>query len=67
MWVQYIDSRVLEEQLLPVLTGHQRFTADELAILRLPARLGGIGLPFLSFWANNELAAAKKDDEDAGG
>ena len=58
-YVSVID-KFLEEQLLPVLTGHQRFTADELALLRLPARLGGIGLPFLSFWANNELAAAKK-------
>ena len=48
----------LEEKFLPTITGHHRFTADELSLLRLPARLGGIGLPSLSATADADLAAA---------
>ena len=50
---------LLEMQFLPSLTGRSGFSADELSLLKLPARLGGIGLPSFTTMADTELAAAK--------
>ena len=52
--------QVLEKQFLPALTGKLSFTSDELTLLRLPARLGGIGLPWFSRMATTELKASRE-------
>ena len=46
----------ITEQLLPALAGRRLFSDGELSLLRLPCRLGGIGLP--SF---QSVAAVKFD------
>ena len=55
--VRRID-QYLEDDFLPAMSNHKRFSADLLALLRLPARLGGIGLPCLSQSANFEHNAS---------
>ena len=57
--IQRLDT-LLEQKFLPAISGRENFTADELALLRLPARLGGIGLPSFSAAANSELSASKE-------
>ena len=51
--------KFLVEELLPALSNRKGFTDDELSLLRLPARLGGIGLPSLTGMADSELAASQ--------
>ena len=48
------------QQLLPVLTGHCSFSDDELKLLHLPARLGGIGFPCVKDIASQEFEASRK-------
>ena len=48
------------QQLLPVLTGHCSFSDDELKLLYLPARLGGIGFPCMKNIASQEFEASRK-------
>ena len=50
----------LEECFLPVLTGRTCFTTDELTLLRLPARLGGIA-GFLSYVSNGGSGVTEDD------
>ena len=45
--------------LLPALTGRSNFSSEDLALLRLPARLGGIGMPHLTAMASHELEASR--------
>ena len=40
--LQSLDSQLVDK-LLPALTGRVDFSLDELALFRLPARLGGMG------------------------
>ena len=47
-------------RLLPSLTGRVNFTAAELELLRLPARLGGMGIPHLQAMAAHHLAGSKE-------
>ena len=49
----------LVRQLLPALTGRSNFSAEELELLRLPARLGGMGIPHLAAMAAEELTASR--------
>ena len=56
--LQSLDSQLVDK-LLPALTGRVNFSADELALLRLPARLGVMGLPNFSAVASTELSASK--------
>ena len=49
----------LASQLLPALTGRSTFSTEELELLRLPARLGGMGIPHLAAMAAEELAASR--------
>ena len=46
-------------QLLPALTGRSNFSAEELELLRLPARLGGMGISHSTSTAADELAASR--------
>ena len=57
--LQGID-KFLAEQFLPALSGWKGFTPDDLGLLRLPARLGGIDLPSLAETAESELKALKE-------
>ena len=58
-FLQGID-KFLAVEFLPALSGRKGFTPDDLALLRLPARLGGIGLPSLAETAKSELKASKE-------
>ena len=49
----------LVSQLLPALTGRSNFSAEELELLRLPARLGGMGIAHLASMAVDELVASR--------
>ena len=49
----------LTDVFLPVLLGRGKLSENAMALLKLPARLGGIGLPCLSTMAENELAASR--------
>ena len=51
---------VIATRLLPALTGHSNFTAEDLELLRLPARLGGMGIPHLSVLAADHLVASRE-------
>ena len=53
----------LEKCFLPALTGRASFTRDEMVLLRLPARLGGIGLPDFARMVATELEASLKMTE----
>ena len=44
--------------LLPALTGRTNFSTEEIELLRLPARLGGIGIPHLVGMAGDELVGS---------
>lgn len=57
-YLEKVD-KFLQEELLPRLTHRKTFNADDLEMLRLPARLGGIGLPSLAGTAAFELASSK--------
>ena len=56
--LQRIDKFMVEE-FLPAISGRKGFTADDLALLRLPARLGGIGLLSLAETAKSAFNASK--------
>ena len=49
-----------EQELLPALSYKKFFTSNDMRLLRLPARLGGLGLPSLAEAATFELQASKK-------
>ena len=49
-----------EQDLLPALSYKKFFTSNDMHLLRLPARLGGLGLPSLAEAATFELQASKK-------
>ena len=56
--LQRLDDTVTEH-FLPALTGKRTFTADDLSLLRLPCRLGGIGLPYFKEIATSQLQASQ--------
>ena len=56
--LQPLDDKIANV-LLPVLLGRGKFAESMMALLRLPARLGGIGLPFLSAVAKTEFTASQ--------
>ena len=51
--------KFLTEEFLPAVSNRKGFTTAELAMLQLPARLGGIGLPSLADIAVSGLEASK--------
>ena len=53
----------LVRQLLPALTGRSNFSAEELELPRLPARLGGMGIRHLAAMAAEELTASRSMTE----
>ena len=56
--LQRID-KLLAEEFLPAISSRKGFTSDDLALMRLPARLGGIGLPSFAETAEYEFNASK--------
>ena len=56
--LQRLDDTVTEH-FLPALTGKRTFMADDLFLLRLPCRLGGIGLPYFKEIATSQLQASQ--------
>ena len=54
----------LEKCFLPALTGRTGFSTDELTLLRLPARLGGIGLPDFCRMSATEAQASRRMTEN---
>ena len=56
--LQPLDDKIANV-LLPVLLGRGKLAESMMALLRLPARLGGIGLPFLSAVAKTEFTASQ--------
>ena len=53
-------NKFLAKELLHALSRRKSFTTDDLSLLRLQARLGGIGLPSLAETAESELKASKE-------
>ena len=51
---------LLQKSLLPTMTDHSDFSEDEITLLKLPARLGGVGLPCLSEIGLKEYDASLK-------
>ena len=49
-----------EQELLPALSYNKFFTSNDMRLLRLPARLGGLGLPSLAEAATFKLQSSKK-------
>ena len=47
-------------KLLPSLCGRESFTDHDMVLLRLPARLGGIGLPHLESMCSTEFGASQE-------
>ena len=54
-----LDNAIVQ-WLLPALTGRAKFSDAELELLRLPARLGGMGLPHLRAVAADHLAGSRE-------
>ena len=50
----------IDKWLLPALTGRAKFCAADLELLRLPARLGGMGIPHLRAMAADHLAGSRE-------
>ena len=50
---------LMVQLLLPAMMGRARFSEEDIALLRLPARLGGIGLPHFSAMAPNEFSTSR--------
>ena len=55
---------VIRSNLLPVLTGHPFFREEEFALLSLPAREGGMGIPHLSYMATTHYTSSLSIVED---
>ena len=51
---------VLTKWVLHAITGHHTFVEDEISLLQLPARLGGIGFPSIKDIAVQEFDASKR-------
>ena len=54
------NDSVLTKRVLPANTGHHTFVEDEISLLQLPARLGGIGFPSMKDIAVQQLDASKR-------
>ena len=51
--------RIIESEFLPAITGRVAFTEDDLAMLRLPTRLGGIAIPYFRSMSQTERDASR--------
>ena len=50
---------IITNELLPTLTGRKTFTDEELTVLRLPTRLGGLAIPHFQRMADCELTSSR--------
>ena len=50
---------IITNELLPALTGRETFTDEELAVLQLPTRLGGLDIPHFQRMAACELTSSR--------
>ena len=57
-FLEPLDSAVLD--LAKVITSRSSFTEEELAVLRLPVRFGGLNLPYFAKIARQEYTASKE-------